>query len=392
MFGLKKNKPKELESSPKVEVETIPDLFYGGKNPVIYENGSELNSKRPADLQPQIKNVEKPLNQVQAQPEKQGIFAKLFSNKLVLYIGGGLFFVSIIAGISYYYINQAKQGTAQAPVVQMLEEKVISEDQEVVEQESANVTSTEEINEHTEQEKIEEPKSLSAVPIEFPSMFLAYSADMDSDSLSDAEEDVFNTDSGVWDTDKDGYYDGQEVSNLYNPIGIAPVKIIDSGLVKEYINPTWLYRVYYPSLWEIGSVDEKNSQVLISSVAGDYIEIRVFEKEDGTIFEDWFAKNASGQKITDLQPFSNRFLQEAKKRSDGLVAYFEDEGLIYVLTYHVNSENLLVAFRRVFEIVFQSFRTNKNAASLPSQPAIPKEPYIENVKTNNFQSFEQSLE
>jgi hypothetical protein len=34
------------------------------------------------------------------------------------------------------------------------------------------------------------------------------------------------------------------------------VKIIDSGLITEYTNPIWQYRIYYPAGWQVGEVDK----------------------------------------------------------------------------------------------------------------------------------------
>ncbi|MBU2509676.1 fibronectin type III domain-containing protein, partial [Patescibacteria group bacterium] len=56
--------------------------------------------------------------------------------------------------------------------------------------------------------------------------------DTDSDGLSDLEEVLYGTNSKSPDTDADGFLDGNEVFHLYNPAGTAPVKLLDSALVK----------------------------------------------------------------------------------------------------------------------------------------------------------------
>lgn len=44
-------------------------------------------------------------------------------------------------------------------------------------------------------------------------------SDLDQDGLSNEEEDLFHSDAWVADTDGDGFNDGEEVSNGYNPTG-----------------------------------------------------------------------------------------------------------------------------------------------------------------------------
>jgi len=50
-------------------------------------------------------------------------------------------------------------------------------------------------------------------------MMEMYSVDMDEDGLSDFNEDIYGTDPTNSDTDGDGYLDGEEVNNGYNPLG-----------------------------------------------------------------------------------------------------------------------------------------------------------------------------
>ena len=56
--------------------------------------------------------------------------------------------------------------------------------------------------------------------------------DSDADGLTDREEaEIYGTDPANVDSDSDGYLDGGEVFYLYNPAGIAPVTLKESGLV-----------------------------------------------------------------------------------------------------------------------------------------------------------------
>ena len=228
-----------------------------------------------------------------------------------------------------------------------------------------------EIPEPVEEVTIPEIKDFQNT-IVFPNILLRDSADIDIDSLTDQEEEIFGTDSGIWDSDKDGYYDGQEVFNLYNPKGFAPVKIIDSGLVREYINPNWQYRVYYPTVWDVAGVDTENNHVIFSSITGDFIEIRSFKKMPEENFISWFAKNIEGQSFSDLSSFNNRFVVSGYKRNDSLTAYFTNENSVFVMIYQASGNAVDVPYRHVMQLMYQSFRPSAVFVDLPGQKELPQ--------------------
>jgi len=211
-------------------------------------------------------------------------------------------------------------------------------------------------------------------PLTLPRILLQDSADLDIDFLTDMEEEIFGTDSGIWDTDGDGYYDGQEVFNLYNPRGFAPVKLIDSGLVREYINPQRQYRVYYPIVWEAATVDVSGDHILFSSITGDFIEIRAAPKLAGESFPAWFARNLSGERFSDLTVINNRFKVDGYKRADDLVVYFESEAVVYMIIYQPAGTALDVPFRHIMQMIYQSFRPSGVGVQLPEQTVLPSAP------------------
>ncbi len=370
MFGKKKVVKKEKEHK---NIKVIPDDFYGAKDPVVhYEGMVKEESKKTIEsrLKEAEKKAEVRAKKIIKKPGKVRGPGSGVKKKKVLYSLLAVALVLVVAAVSWYYIDQAQKLAAlrapeQPPEVEPVIEPEI-EEEEIIEEEAV-----EEEEEIIEEEEIKETDLGPA--LEFPSMFLVDSADVDGDSLTDLEEEVFNVDSGDWDTDKDGYYDGQEVFNLYNPQGFAPMKIIDSGLVKEYVNPSWQYRVYYPSQWVVGEVDSQFRQVLFSSVTGDYVEISAFKKESGEDFTAWFIENAENQKLTDLQTIINRFKEEGKKRKDDLVAYFVQENDVYVMTYHPGATGPM-PFRHIIRMMWQSFRPSKTFVEIPEQIVLPVEP------------------
>lgn len=204
-----------------------------------------------------------------------------------------------------------------------------------------------------------------------PFLSLSVAVDPDSDKLSSDEEELFQVDPEVWDTDKDGYYDGQEVYNLYNPKGLAPMRIIDSGLVREYVNPQWQYRVYYPVVWEATPLDLRNgNEVLFNAAQGDYIQIKAYTKLTGESFPGWFGRVVNDQIYTDLTEQSNRFQIPYYRRKDGLVNYIDTPNSVYILILYSRTDGSN-DFVHVNDMMVQSFRPGKVTAELPLQPILP---------------------
>jgi len=179
--------------------------------------------------------------------------------------------------------------------------------------------------------------------------------------------------------------------NLYNPRGFAPVKLIDSGLVAEYVNPVQQYRVYYPINWQVGEVDSSANQVLFSTITGDFIELSIFEMGATEDFPTWFSRIAKGQQFTDVVPFSNRFGESGYKRKDGLVAYFIYSGRVFVFIYHAGNESL-ASYRHVMQMMFNSFRPHKSNVEIPDQVMLPGVSNPEGATTTSEAGINSSVE
>ena len=323
-------------------------------------------------------------------------------------ISGSVFLLIFIALASWYYINQAKnqlqsnnnideaknneenlvsdngvENSDTSPVLQSTTTIDLENITSIIEE---NTTSTDELNltDDLQQNEEEDVENF----LEFPKFLLTNTVDIDNDSLTDLEEVAFGTDSGTWDTDGDGYYDGQEIKNLYNPIGLSPMKIIDSGIVREYVNDVYGYRLYYPTTWQSGEVSADLKQVLFSSITGEYIEVVTIDKELGESFVTWFASGAKDQRYSDLQKKKNNFKQDYWMRRDSLVAYFESDNNIYILIYQ-NSDKESVAYRHVMELLAESFRTSTNINKIETQNILPELPdfVTDNTETTTVQAI-----
>ena len=360
LFGKKdKNTIASKEDNLKAHLTVIPEIFYGGADPLIYneQKANKIEKKKVPEKQAQVKVVPP------------------FSKKKVIIIVVVLFGMAAGAG-AWYYLNQVTAFGSGILIQLGLKEKpksiaVIPPGPKFSPPTPPEPTPPEPIIPAPTPPEPIIPTSTQARPLTFPRILLKDSPDLDMDSLTDLEEEIFNTDSGVWDSDKDGYYDGQEISNLYNPTGFAPVKIIDSGLVREYVNSTWKYRIYYPASWAEASVDSTNDHVLFSSISGDFIEVRAIKNDLSEPFDAWFAKNITGQSFTDLTIAKNRFGMEFRKRSDSLVAYFAGNKVVFVVIYQPSGNAESLPFRHVMQMMQQSFRLSEGGIDLPEQKILP---------------------
>ncbi len=361
MWWKKKKQPVAEKLALTARFLVMPEVFYGGRDPVVYFKNIAGKNKNASKRQlPSLAKL------------GAGKLGAFIQKKWVRYAGLGLIFLIVVISISVYYLQQAgllkfnQPETATVAEEQKIENKeAVIPEEKISESEIATTTVV-----VPELETATTTLSLAERELEFPQIFLTNSTDQDNDSLTDIEEEIFGTDSGQWDSDGDGYYDGQEVFNLYNPKGTAPMKIIDSGIVQEYINPNWQYRLYYPVGWQVGAVDEEANQVLISALTGDYVEVNAFKKESKETFQDWFARKAGGQKYSELEIFSNRFLESGQRISDELAAYFVSGDNIYVLIYHPGASGF-IPFRQVMVLLRQSFRPSKTLVEIPAQVILP---------------------
>jgi hypothetical protein len=348
MFGKKPNLASE-KPPVSINVQTIPADFYGGVNPVVKFKNVEkeiiINSK------PALTSAEKKMLDRSTAVGGEGFHVvDLFSNrKYAALIGAGLF-VLIVGAVGGYYVWQSRF-TAVSPQPAAPKIEIPSS----TFSESVGTSTISEIFLPTTTTSTAET-SPDDVPIDFPSVLLGDSPDLDEDGVSDVAEDLFATDPSKPDTDEDSYTDGHEIFYLYNPAGKEPERLIESGYVTEYENPVFGYKLYYPRNWAIGTVDNSARQVLISTITGENIEIRTFDLMSGQTVADWFAKWVPNEGAQARNKVQTRFFEQGESRADSLVYYFYDSNHVYVLLYHTTDSNA-VHYRSVMVMMARSFRS-----------------------------------
>lgn len=379
MFGKKEKNTTENQPVITARIETMPGAFYGGADPVIYHEAGEKAKIVPVQAiiptaapLPLKKPLAPPLRQPAAadssSKEKIALQKPLQKSshlKRNIFIIVAIALLLIVLAIVYFafFAKPAETPVVTPPV----SDSIPFNPSPIVTPPLVTTTLPVEVSTSTTSST---PIVRGGGILTLPHIVYAPAKDDDSDSLTNSEEDIFQTDPEVYDTDKDGYYDGQEVANLYNPKGIAPQKIIDSGLVKEYINPTYQYRFYYPASWRVDPVADDLKDVLVSADSGDYMEIRVFPKESSVSFATWFGASLPSESFTSFTNFQNRFQVSGYKRTDAQVAFFETPTAVYSIVYFYGEQEKN-AFPHVMNVLIQSFRTSKNGFELPVQVILP---------------------
>lgn len=368
MFG-KKTPVVSEQNSPAISVQTIPADFYGGVNPVV--KFKKVEKEIVLDSKPQLSSSEKKmLDESTAVGSGTDFHAvNIFTNrKYSIIFWLALFLVVGASASAYYYWQFKSQQKVSLPPAPQVE--VPSSTTQVVVQ-----TTTPDVPVNTSTEI--KPQVITDAPIDFPSNLLGDSPDLDKDGITDVAEDLFGTDPSKPDTDEDSYDDGHEVFYLYNPGGKEPMRLVESGSVKEYENGTFGYKVFYPNNWAVGSVDDSSRQVLFSTITGENIEIRTFDLPASQNFNDWFNQWAPNEKYQNIKDFQTKFFEPGKSRADNLVYYFVDGNHVHVLIYHTTDSNV-VNYRSVLVMMARSFRSvnfvpPQNAESAVSTGTFPLE-------------------
>lgn len=382
LFGSKSSvNPPVLGELSESDIQTIPGVFYGGNNPVIYEANQKEKTSSVSDAAGDRVSYPRKIEQPAAPlPLRK-------SRVLWILVAVGILGVG---GVSAYYVNQYL--SFQNVAIPSILKNTTSTQVQVVSSSTSSTSST--LVSTSSSTTLFAPTSTPSLTsnfLDFPPLNLGNTSDIDLDQLTDIEEALYSIDSGTWDTDGDGYYDGQEIVNLYNPKGFAPVKLIDSGLLREYVNPFSDYRIYYPIVWQRGGVDPEEKQVLFSSISGEYVEFRVFEKSPGTTFADWFKINAPQEQFSSLLQFTNRFLVLGWRRSDNLVVYFDTSTYVYVGIYHQPDSRAPIPYRSTFEMMYQSFRPSGNTNSIPLQVPLVTPSSSNNLNTSSMETSTMSV-
>lgn len=178
------------------------------------------------------------------------------------------------------------------------------------------------------------------------------SKDSDSDGLTDIEERMYGTDYRNPDTDGDTFLDGNEVFHRYDPMGLAPSTLLDTGAVKVFSDGTLPFTLYYPVSWK-AFVNTAKSTVTFQTPNVAAMIVTWGTKEADLTLQDWILKNVVGADITTLQSSYTKEGYYTLRSNDDLVAYIDTGTLVYVLTYDL-LKSLDISYTQTFAMMVNS--------------------------------------
>lgn len=257
--------------------------------------------------------------------------AKKFLSPKVLIIGGAVLAALVLSVVSVLIFMKPPEKIAEAP-------PPLSEV-------SAEIPSQVPISAAPEESPLLAPVATSTVPEaaapEIPVIGeLIAGADADADGLSDHEEVAFQTDPTRPDTDGDGFLDGNEVFNLYNPAAPPPVTLLESGIVRLYRNGSFGYTIYYPTTWSTSStIDGRQASFIASAPDKDSINMLVMEAGEDMSLRSWYLSQYPEGNINSLQTYASKQGYDGLQDGERLNTYIKKGKKVFIISYDLGGKD-----------------------------------------------------
>lgn len=288
---------------------------------------------------------------------------KASGGKLMVIIFGSLFGLAIIGTGIFLFLSSQKQPPVQQqqteqPVQPPVQEQPSAQAQTPTEQQPTPVTQTE-LGQPVGQEQEGGQQAQPVAQEQKQSALLGI--DTDQDGLTDVEERLYSTDPAKSDMDGDGFSDGNELKNLYDPLKLE-TRLDVSGIVNTYTNQAFKYALLYPASWVAKAVDPTNNrEVMISSASGEFFTISVQDNPNKLSPVDWYTTVVTpGGDTSRLQSFAYD-TWSGVMTEDSLTVYLtrneknlEAPPLMYVIKYSLNTKNE-INFITTFQMMLRSF-------------------------------------
>lgn len=178
--------------------------------------------------------------------------------------------------------------------------------------------------------------------------------DSDSDGISDLEEPMYGTDKHNPDSDADGFLDGNEAYHLYNPAAQAPVRLLDSGLVKVFSASSG-WSIYHPGSWTAVLAKPDGSSARIQTGQGESFIITLADNPQALSLMDWYLASHPGVVSSEARVIRTKGGLEGLLGVDRLEAFFVWDSKVFVLRYDLAGQPF-VNYRTTFEMMLNSLK------------------------------------
>jgi len=177
--------------------------------------------------------------------------------------------------------------------------------------------------------------------------------DIDGDSLSAAEEILYGTDSVNRDSDGDGFADGSEILNGYDPRQ-AGKNLADSTLFSTYTKSG--YSIIYPSRWRLRELAGVETEAIFQSTSGEFVEVLILANPNKLTLSQWYQQQFPEQSLRELTAVKINGL-DGFLSADQLNYYLadpQDSSQVYLITYNVGNSSQ-ANFLTTFNVMVKNF-------------------------------------
>lgn len=199
--------------------------------------------------------------------------------------------------------------------------------------------------------------------------------DADTDQLTDVEERLYGTDASKPDTDEDGFLDGSELTNGYDPLRKDGARLDGSSLVHEYVNQQHNFKVNYPSSWIADKVNQMNREILITSATGEFVSISIEDNPKKLGALEWgttvLGQNNEEALLFQAETLSGINVAVSADRRVVILVKSDDAGsvtepLVYTLRYNFNTQSVF-SFDSTFAMMVKSFKFTEKKTDIPQR-------------------------
>ncbi len=274
---------------------------------------------------------------------------KQLSNKQKIILGSIAFvvFLLIVVGSMLLFANlsvsnnQAKtdqNNTQNQANNQNIVEPPKEEEQSVPEVVATTTTSTTPVNQGNNNEPANNGQVTPPPPPPPPT---SNNFDQDSDDLSVEEELIFGTNNNDEDTDNDGYKDGVEVMNLYNPL-LSNQALVHSSLITQFSNQTVKYLLLKPKNWLSQAIEGNDLEIMFTpdSGTGDFMSISAEAVVANQTLQAWAQSKADGATLSSLTLGKEAKISALQSKiADAYTVFAKVNNYFIKFTYHIETES-----------------------------------------------------
>jgi len=318
--------------------------------------GLNFKRKKAALPPPEATAVPTTYSDVYVMPEKYIVQSAKGGSKGLIIASVILVAVILVTGgyllyDAYSRPQAAPAPTPTAPVVEVPTEQPPVETPPPVEQSPVTIPTT------SPEIPPGQPISPATTTPPAPTTPPAISLDSDNDGLTDVEEELLGTLPTNSDTDGDGYLDGVEVANGYNPTKAGSSFLSESPFIASLTTSfaSDNFQILYPKEWQASQMAD-TKQVLLTAATGEMIRISVKNNEQGLSVLAWYLQEHPEAAVSQLKIITSGSLSGIYS-PDGFTAWMTDgaKTKFYVFEY-LTGRQTEFRYPAIFNLIIKSLK------------------------------------